>query len=70
MQMHRFPLSDANYNYNRNSKYNLKHNFHLQQTPSFSPILHPVPQNCGKLCGKTVENFCKETLSWPIHLSH
>ena len=68
--MHRFPLSDANYNYNRNSKYNPKHNFHLQQTPSFSPTVHPFPQKCGKLCGKHVENFCKEALPWPIPLSH
>ena len=53
--MHRFPLSDANYNYNRNSKYNPKHNFHLQH-PLFLPhcasISAKMWKTLWKTCGK------------------
>ena len=65
MQMHRFPLSDANYNYNRSSKRNPKHNFHLQH-----PLCPPLCMLFLKNVENSVENFCKEALPWPAHPSH
>ena len=63
--MHRFPLSDANYNYNRSSKYNPKHNYHLQH-----PLCPPLCMLFLENVENSVENFCKEALSWPAHPSH
>ena len=63
--MHRFPLSDANYNYNRNSKYNPKHNFHLQH-PLFPPLCFHFLKNVEN----SVESLWKTFVRRRCHGRH